>query len=144
MTNFKWFVGFVLAANIVPALPAETRCPGNVASVPFRLVNRYQMIVSVSVNHSGPYNFLLDTGTQLTMLDPGLWWIRSTEDSRHHCGRKRRKAAAASFAHLDRSKLGSHAWVNQKVLVYDLQNLQATGLKFGASSARIFSSSSTC
>ena len=72
MTNFKWFVGFVLAINMVPELLAETRCPGNVESVPFRLVNRYQMIVPVSVNHSGPYNFLLDTGTQLTMLDPSL------------------------------------------------------------------------
>jgi hypothetical protein len=27
------------------------------------------MIVAVSVNHSGPYNFLLDTGTQMTMVD---------------------------------------------------------------------------
>jgi hypothetical protein len=30
------------------------------------------MIVAVSVNHSGPYNFLLDTGTQVTMVDPSL------------------------------------------------------------------------
>jgi hypothetical protein len=72
MSAFKWFASFVLAATIVPALPAEPHCPGNVASVPFRLVNRYQMIVAVSVNHSGPYNFLLDTGTQVTMVDPSL------------------------------------------------------------------------
>jgi tetratricopeptide (TPR) repeat protein len=72
MSAFKWFASFVLAATIVPALPAEPHCPGNVASVPFRLANRYQMIVAVSVNHSGPYNFLLDTGTQMTMVDPAL------------------------------------------------------------------------
>src|SRR5664280_3733328 len=72
MANFKWLASFVLAANMVPALLAETHCPGNVESVPFRLVNRYQMIVPVSVNRSGPYNFLLDTGTQITMLDPSL------------------------------------------------------------------------
>lgn len=72
MSAFKWFASFVLAATLVPALPAEPHCPGNVASVPFRLVNGYQMIVAVSVNHSGPYNFLLDTGTQMTMVDPAL------------------------------------------------------------------------
>jgi hypothetical protein len=36
--------------------------------------------------------------------------------------------ASASFAQLDRLEAGSHAAVDQKVLVYDLQNLQATGL----------------
>jgi hypothetical protein len=72
MSTVKWFASFVLAATIVPALPAEPHCPGNVASVPLRLTNSHQMIVAISVNHSGPYNFLLDTGTQMTMVDPSL------------------------------------------------------------------------
>ena len=57
MSAFKWFASFVLAATIVPALPAEPHCPGNVASVPFRLVNRYQMIVEVSVTIPAPTTF---------------------------------------------------------------------------------------
>ena len=72
MSAFKWFASFVLATTIVPALPADPHCPGNVASVPLQLTNSHQMIVAVSVNHSGPYNFLLDTGTQMTMVDPFL------------------------------------------------------------------------
>src|SRR5215471_20472583 len=72
MTNQRWLALLTLIAAITPALPAETHCPGNVASVPLRHVNRYQMIVAVSVNHSGPYDFLLDTGTQVTILDPSL------------------------------------------------------------------------
>ena len=72
MSTFKWFASLVLAATIVPALRAEPHCPGNVASVPLHLTNRHHMIVAVSVNHSGPYNFLLDTGTQITMVDPSL------------------------------------------------------------------------
>ena len=59
MSTFKWFASLVLAATIVPTLPAEPHCPGNVASVPLHLTNRHQMIVAVSVNHSGPYNFLV-------------------------------------------------------------------------------------
>src|ERR1700761_5262935 len=72
MTNFKRLASFLLAATMGSTLQAETRCPGNVASVPLRLVNGYQMIVAVSVNRSGPYDFLLDTGTQFTMIDPAL------------------------------------------------------------------------
>ena len=60
MATVKGVASFVLAVNLVPALLAESHCPGNAASVPFRLVNRYQMIVEVSVNHFGPYR-------------PGLW-----------------------------------------------------------------------
>jgi len=72
MAHFKWFASLLLAAAVVSTLSAETQCPGNVESLPFHLVNRYQMIVAVSVNHSGPYNFLLDTGTQVSMIDPAL------------------------------------------------------------------------
>ncbi len=128
MTNFKWFASFVLAATMVSTLSAETHCPGNVASVPFRLVNRHQMIVAVSVNHSGPYNFLLDTGTQITMVDPSL------AASLHLATQGTAEVASvgmhasASFAQLDLLEAGSHSVTNQKVLVYDLKNLQATGL----------------
>ena len=37
--------------------------------------------------------------------------------------------ASASFAQLDLLETGSHSVSNQKVLVYDLKNLQATGLE---------------
>ncbi len=72
MTNFRWIASFVVAATMTSALNAETKCPGNVESVPLRAVNGYLMIVAVEVNHSGPYNFLLDTGTQFTLIDPSL------------------------------------------------------------------------
>jgi hypothetical protein len=41
-------------------------------ALPFRTVNRHQMIVPVSINHAGPFSFLLDTGTQMTMVEPAL------------------------------------------------------------------------
>ena len=122
MSAFKWFASFVLAATIVPALPAEPHCPGNVASVPFRLVNRYQMIVEVSVNHSGPYNLLLDTGTQMTMVDPALAaeLHLNTQGSAGVAGVG--FLASAPFAQLDLLEAGSHAVANQKVLVFDFHN----------------------
>jgi Aspartyl protease len=129
MTNFKWFGSLVLAAAVVSTLGAETHCPGNVASVPFHLVNRHQIIVAVSVNHSGPYDFLLDTGTQVTMLDSGL--AAELKLSTHGEAKVASAgfSASATFADLDSIGAGSHAVSSQKVLVYDLQNLQAAGLK---------------
>ncbi len=129
MTTFKWFASLVLAATIVPALAAETHCPGNGASVPFRLVNRYQIVLSVSVNHAGPYNFLLDSGTQITMIDPTLATELhlDTEGAVMVAGAGSRESA--SFAQLDLVEAGSHAVARQKVLVYDLPNLRSSDLQ---------------
>src|SRR6266568_3577850 len=128
MTNFKWLASFVLAATMVPTLLAETHCPGNVASVPFRLVNRYQMIVAVSVNHSGPYDFLLDTGTQMTMVDPALAaeLDLNTQGSAGVAGVG--FLASAPVAQLDLLEAGSHGVANQKVLVFDFQNSHSVDL----------------
>ena len=128
MATFKWFASFLLAATMVHTLPAETRCPGNVASLPFRTVNRHQMIVPVSINHAGPFSFLLDTGTQMTMVDPALAAAIHLETTGKADVASVGMQAAASFAQADLVEAGSHSVANQKVLVYDLANLQATGL----------------
>src|ERR1700678_2982926 len=72
MTNFKGFASVVLAATMVSILSAETHCPGNVASLPLYPANGHLFVMDVSINHSGPYKFLLDTGTQFTILDSSL------------------------------------------------------------------------
>ena len=130
MSNFKRFAAFVVVTTIVPALPAEPHCPGNVASVPLHLTNSHQMIVAVSVNHSGPYNFLLDTGTQITMVDPSLAaeLHLNTQGSAVVAGVGFH--AAASFAQLDLLEAGSHAVANQKVLVFEFQNPRSVDLQF--------------
>jgi hypothetical protein len=130
MSTFKWFASFVLAATIVPALPAEPHCPGNVASVPLHLTNSNQMIVAVSVNHSGPYNFLLDTGTQTTMVDPSLAaeLHLNTQGSALVAGFGFH--AAAYVAQLDLLEVGSHAVANQKVIVFEFQNPHSVDLHF--------------
>src|ERR1700756_412258 len=114
MTTFKWFASFVLAATIVSTLSAETHCPGNVASVPFRFVNRHQMVVAVSVNHSGPYNFLLDTGNQITMLGTSLAASLHLATQGTAAVVSVGMNASASFARLDLIETGSHSVGNQK------------------------------
>jgi len=127
MTNFKWIASLILA-TMVPTLGAETRCPGNVASLPFRLVNRHQMIVAVSVNHSGPYSFLLDTGMQITVVDPSLAAELHLEARGAAMVAGAGSSQPASYVELDLLEAGAHAVPNQNVLVYDLQNRHAVDL----------------
>src|SRR3979409_275070 len=119
--SIKFIVSIVLA-TIDPLLQAEPHCSGNVASVPLHLTNSHQMIVAVSVNHSGPYNFLLDTGAQMTMVDPAL-------AAELHLHRRCSAGvagvgflASAPVGQLDLLEVGSHAVANQKVLVFDFEN----------------------
>src|ERR1019366_3020534 len=128
MSTFKCFASLVLAAIVVPLLSAKSQCPGNVASLPFRNANRDQIIVAVSVNHSGPYKFLLDTGSQVTIVDTSL------AASLHLSAQGEAQVAGvgfhqpASIAQVELLEAGSHAVANQKVMVYSLQNLHSADL----------------
>jgi hypothetical protein len=118
----------VLIATFIPAmLNAETGCPANITAVPFHNVNGHEMIVAVSINHSGPYDFLFDTGTQLTVVDQSL------AAELHLAATGKATVAGVSFqgpalfAQLDDVELGDHAAINQGVLIYDMKRLQAAG-----------------
>jgi hypothetical protein len=125
MSTFNWFASMVLAATVIPTLTAETRCPGNVESLPFRLINRYQIVLPIFINHAGPYDFLLDTGTDTTIVGPSLaveLHLR-TQGSAVISGAGFHEAG--SFAQLDLLQVGSYAVANQEVLVYGLMNLRS-------------------
>jgi hypothetical protein len=86
------------------------------------------MVVSVKINHAGPYDFLFDTGTQMTMLDPAL------ADELHLSLQGNAEVASAgvnasaSLARVEEAELGAHAVEGLNVLVYNLNYLQAPGL----------------
>jgi hypothetical protein len=122
MSDFKWFASVVLGMSMVSPVNAETGCPGNVDSLPFRFVNHHQMIVRVSVNHSGPYNFLLDTGTQVTLVDPSLAAELHLKPAAGAVIASVESSQSAALTHLDLLEAGSHAIANQRVFVYELQN----------------------
>jgi hypothetical protein len=123
MATFRWFASLVLATTIVPASAAETHCPGNAASVPLRFVNRHQIVLAVSINHSGPYNFLLDTGMQVTTVDPSLAAKLRLEPRGAAVVAGIGSLQSASYAQLDLLEVGSQSVADQKVLVYDLRGL---------------------
>src|SRR5215472_9603398 len=127
MTKRSRLSVLVLATTISTVLLAETQCPGNVPSVSLRHANHYQLIVTVSLNNSGPYDFLLDTGTQVTMVDPSLIAGHLSADGDvtlagvgfHE---------SVSMVHLQELAVGTHAVSDQNVLVADFSRLKSAGL----------------
>jgi len=84
--------------------------------------------VPVSINHSGPYNFILDTGTDITMIDASL-------AAELHLAAKGAAEivgaglhGSASTVQLDQIAVGSHGVANQHVMVYDLGRLRSADL----------------
>lgn len=62
---------FVFLAALPAVLRAtDTENPGTNFAV--RTVNGFLMVVRVSINGQGPFDFLVDTGTNTTLVDPGL------------------------------------------------------------------------
>jgi hypothetical protein len=125
MSICQRLVSVTLAAIMLPSLQAEPHCPGNVASLRLRLVQRSQIIVPVVIDHTGPYDFLVDTGAQITTIDPALaaeihLRIEGTTGFVGVGFRTR-----PSFAHLDTLEAGSHAVTNPLVVVQSLEPLQA-------------------
>ncbi len=80
------------------------------------------------MNHSGPYDFLLDTGTQFSMVDPSL------AAELHMTGQDSVPVNGTGFhttaptAQLDQLEVGSHAVAHMEVVVYGLQNLKSIDL----------------
>src|ERR1700684_2320961 len=130
MSIIKCFASLSLAVITLPARHAEPHCPGNIASLRFHLVHGYRIILPVVINHTGPYPFLLDTGTGSTIVDPLL----ATELHLKTQGPAEVDGVSFSthdsFAYVDLLEAGSHSVAHDLVALHDLQPLQAADLHF--------------
>ena len=70
--RFHLLAAVSLALVILPVVEAEPRCPGNTASVTPRLVRDALIVIPVRINQAGPFDFMVDTGSQVTVIDPSL------------------------------------------------------------------------
>jgi len=130
MSTFKWFTAVAIVSTIVLLAQGEAYCPGNVASLRFKPSPRSQIIVPVTINHTGPFNFLVDTGTQFTMIDPSLAGELHLQPKGTAelvgVGFK----TTASFARVDSLEVGSRVIPNHLVELQDLRMLQSADLQF--------------
>jgi gag-polyprotein putative aspartyl protease len=72
MSLFKCLLLASLVSQALPAAHGEAHCPGNVASLTLRLVQGALIVIPIEINHSGPYDFVVDTGAQTTSIEPSL------------------------------------------------------------------------
>jgi Aspartyl protease len=124
--NPVWFASASLALVLLPALQGEPHCPGNVPSIRPRFVERSIIIVPVTLNGSGPYDFVLDTAAQVTTVDPAL----ASELHLKLEGTAGVDGAGfstrASYAHADMLRAGEYTVKDALVLVHSLGQIQLT------------------
>jgi Aspartyl protease len=119
-----WFV-VTLALIVLPSIEAESHCPGSVASVTPRFVQHALIVIPVRINQAGPFDFMVDTGSQVTIIDPSL---ASQLDLKQQ-GRVG-LVSVASFAQasvtvLDRLEAGSKVVDKPFAIVHDLGQIRA-------------------
>jgi predicted aspartyl protease len=125
--NMRFFASLFLAVLFPMMAGAQSGCPAKVKAIPLRKLNEHQMVVGVQINHSGPYDFLIDTGTQMTVVDQALAadLHLATSGAANVAGVS--VQGAARYARLDSLELGDHAAANQGVVVYNMKSVQGAG-----------------
>ena len=123
--QLQLMVAVSLATIFVPVLTAEAHCPANIVSVTPKLIQGVLVIVPVKINHAGPFDFMVDTGSQITVVDPSL---------ASQLGLKPQGAvglvsvanyAQASVAGVDSLEAGSKIVTNPAVVIQDLGQIRA-------------------
>ena len=118
-------VAVSLANLSLPILQAKSRCPGGAASVTPRFVQRALIVIPVRINQTGPYDFVVDTGSQITVIDP-LLAAELDLKPRGTVG----LVSVASYAHgsitvLDTLEAASHVVEKPLAVVQDLGQIRA-------------------
>jgi hypothetical protein len=114
-----------LTALNLPVLEGESRCPGNIASVTPRFVQRALIVIPVRINQAGPFDFMVDTGSQVTVIDPAL----SSELNLKSQGSVGLVTVAsyaqATVTSLDTLETGSHVVERTPAVVQEIGQIQA-------------------
>jgi hypothetical protein len=104
---------------------AEPRCPGDVKGFRPRVVAGALLVIPVMINQTGPFDFMVDTGSQLNVIDPTLA-AQLNLKSQGTVGLVATAAySQASVGVLDSLQAGSHLVLKPLVVVYDLGSIQA-------------------
>jgi hypothetical protein len=123
VSAYRWLIALVLAPTFVISAQGETRCPAGVASVRFPALSRNRIVVPAVVNGAGPYDFLVDTGTQFTIVDATLaaqlHLALNAKGELDGLGFR----TSTKLAQVDSLQIGSEALRDQFVEVQDLGSL---------------------
>jgi len=120
-----FLVSVTLATVTLPTLLAESHCPAGIASVTPRFVKRALIVIPVRINQKGPFDFMVDTGSQVTVIDPSLAMDLGLKPQGKVGLVSVASYAQASAAVLDTLEAASHVVEKPLVVVQDLGPIQA-------------------
>jgi hypothetical protein len=125
MSLCKCLLSASLVSLALPAAHGEAHCPGNVASLPLRVVQSSLIVVPIEINHSGPYDFVVDTGAQVSTIEPALASeLRLKVEGTTGVGGVATYGRNA-YAYLDLIAAGDHSVSNTIVVLQELDQLKA-------------------
>jgi hypothetical protein len=125
MSLFKCLLLASLVSQTLPAAHGEANCPGNVASLTVRLVQGALIIVPIKINHSGPYDFLVDTGAQVTTIEPSLEAELGVKAQGTTGVDGVATFARAAYSYLDLIEAGKHSVPNVIAVIQEMIQLKA-------------------
>jgi predicted aspartyl protease len=106
---------------VIPITFAEELGP---RAVPFQLVRGFAIVIPVTVNGHGPYDFMLDTGTTVTAVDRELSEELALEPHAHSMVNTLTQHLAASIALARRVSFGPVTEQNVAVMIRDLSGFR--------------------
>jgi len=119
--------GFLFAAS---TLVAQSSCSSNLAVKPSSgSVTRNEVILEAYINDAGPYAFLLDTGSQITMIDEALASeLKLKPSTKASVVGVSMQGKDAKYALVDSVRVGQSARIGQVyVLAFDMKDMRAAG-----------------
>ena len=125
MSLFKCLLLASLISQTLPVAYGQAHCPGNLASLALRVMQSSLIVVQVKINHSGPYDFVVDTGAQVSTIDPSLAnelhvIVQGTTGVGGVATYSR-----VGFAHLDLIEAGPNAVPNSLTVIQEIGQIQA-------------------
>lgn len=115
---------FVLVALLLCAGPTSFADTLNPAAVPFHFVRGFAVMVPVTVNGSGPYDFMLDTGSTITSVDRELGQELALQPRGEGVVMTLTDRTPASLAVAHRVAIGPVTEQNVEVMIRDLSGLR--------------------
>jgi hypothetical protein len=129
MTFVKMLICTGLALNMVPTAYAGHQCPGNIDSLHLRMLDHSLIVVSVRVNQSGPYDFLLDTGAQISTINSSLAAALHLKAEGTTGVSGMATYSRSAYTHIDSVEVGGHSVANSLAVIQDLPELEAEDIR---------------
>lgn len=125
MSLTRYFAFACFAALTLNVIYAKPHCPGNVPSLTLRNVQGSLIVVPVHINHTGPYDFIVDTGAQLTTVDSSLASILHLKARGTTGVGGVATYGRSTFAYIDLVEAGEFSVPNTLIVIQELAQLKA-------------------